>query len=230
MKKIFTSILHLFFPNNCVACQNELFDGEKFICLTCQVALPETNLHKIKNNLVEQFFIHHKNVQKATALYFFSKEGKVQYLLHEIKYNDNKELAFFLGEKMAKILKEQNWLEDVDVIIPVPLHQKKLNKRGYNQSLEIAKGFADFSNIDLNTDALKRIKNTETQTQKSKMERIENIKNAFSFDRNLISTKKHILLIDDVITTASTLNACVEEISKTSEIKISVLCLAAAIN
>ncbi|MBP6456368.1 MAG: ComF family protein [Chitinophagaceae bacterium] len=230
MKKIFTSILHLFFPNNCVACQNELFAGEKFICLTCQVALPETNLHKIKNNLVEQFFMHQKNVQKATAFYFFSKEGKVQHLLHEIKYNDNKELAFFLGEKMAKRLNEHNWLEGVDVVIPVPLHQKKLNKRGYNQSLEIAKGFAEVSKIELNTDALKRIKNTETQTQKSKMERIENIKNAFVFGQDLISTKKHILLIDDVITTASTLNACVEEISKTSEIKISVLCLAAAIN
>ncbi len=230
MKKLLKSILHLFFPNNCVACQNELFEGEKFICLSCNFSLPETNLHKIKTNLIEQFFLHQSNVCKATAFYFFNKEGKVQHLLHEIKYNDNKKLAFYLGKKMAEKLAEQNWLDDVDVIIPVPLHQKKLNKRGYNQSLEIAKGIADYIKIEINTTSLKRIKNTETQTQKSKMERIENIKDAFEVDLDLINNKKHILLIDDVITTASTLNACVETIGKTSKIKISVLCLAAAIN
>jgi len=224
---VFKNLIHLGFPNNCVGCSNALLQNEKFICSSCFFFIPKGELKIDKNSETSQLLVDSANFFGASHLFNFDKNGKTQHLLHELKYNSNTKLGVYLGELMGSDF--QHFLKDIDYIVPVPLHPKKLYQRGYNQSEILANGISNIISKPVNKDNLTRIKNTETQTKKSKKARIENVRSAFSIMDTKIFENKNILLIDDVMTTGSTLVECMKEMEKSRGVKIKVLALARAI-
>lgn len=218
-------LVGLFFPNLCLLCKQDLVSEEKHICTSCLVDLPQTNFHHHKENTLSQKLKGRFDFEYATALYYFNTASKIQEILHEIKYNDNQHLAYYLGELMAAKLKDH--FNTIDIVIPIPLHAKRKKERGYNQSEEMAKGFGRTLGIPIDTTTVRRIKNTETQTHKTRGERIENMQNAFHWSSPLLG--KNILLIDDVITTGSTIESLLLARPQSDGGSISILSLAAAI-
>lgn len=218
----------LIYPRNCVACGNSLYRHEEQICNFCYVHLPKSNFHKSIKNPVDALFYGRTNLRLASSFYLFQKKGSVQKILHAIKYKKNKELAVLVGKWYAEDLEEDPIISKADFIIPVPLHAKKLKIRGYNQSEEFGKGLAQGLNITLDTTSLKRKEFTETQTKKSKYERWENVEDVFELSSADNLKHKQVVLVDDVITTGATIEACCQLLQQIEGIQISVLSIAFA--
>ncbi len=216
------AVMDIFFPNVCTVCCNSLTKSESVICLECQFHLPNTGFHLIAENQVAKAFWGKANVFSATAMYFFDKGEKVQKLLHGLKYKGQKETGIKLGKLFGAELLNTDFIKTVDCIIPVPLHAKKIRLRGYNQSEVIAQGMSQILNIPVVSDLLKRQIATATQTRKSRFERWENVDNVFVLNEAESFTGKHVLLLDDVITTGSTIAACAEAFSDVKNCKVSV--------
>ncbi len=178
------------------------------ICNVCKSELPYTNFHKYKTNPVDMTFWGRVEITKAISYLFYTKGEIVKSILHSIKYRGNKSLATEMGKLFGLYLKEENLFEEIDYIIPVPLHSKKLQQRGYNQSELIAKGIATTFEKPVITDALFKTTNTSTQTKKTRYERWINSENMYSVCNELLLENKNILIIDDVLTTGATLEAC----------------------
>jgi ComF family protein len=198
------------------------------LCNHCYVTLPRSDFHKEENNELERVFAGRVPVIKAGSYYVFEKSGKVQRLLHSIKYKKNKQLAEQVGTWYAQSLKDCKKIAEADMIIPVPLHPKKQKQRGFNQSEEFAKGLGKEFNITVNSTNLLRNKYTETQTHKTKFARWENVEGKFELKNSEMFEGKSIILVDDVITTGATIDACYEAMKHIPGIKISVLSLAYA--
>ena len=232
MKTGLTGILHdftaLFYPNLCVGCEKNLYRDEKHLCLNCLTQLPRTNYHQIKENVIEKRFYGRAEIQYASTFLYFEKEIITQKLLHEIKYRGKKELGEQLGALFGSQLANSHFNE-VDIIIPVPLHPNKLRIRGYNQSEWIAKGIAKTMQKPLVNNVLKRIIENPTQTSKGVYERWENTTGIFESENTDLLENKHLLLVDDVLTTGSTLEACIVPLKEIQGVKISIVALAAAI-
>ncbi|RHJ86521.1 ComF family protein [Parabacteroides sp. AM08-6] len=226
MMTILNDLLSLFFPRLCMLCKLPLTKGEEHICLHCLCHLPYTRFSDNENNPVSFLFRGKVAINKASALLYYEKGGHVQRLIHSLKYYDNKELAFYMGRMAALYLQKNGLFESVDVLIPVPLHPDKQRKRGYNQSEWIAKGIHSVLNIPVDTLSVRRLKKTETQTNKMIYERWKNVQDIFSLVQDKEIQGKHVLLIDDVITTGSTLGSCAEKLLTISRIKVSILSLA----
>ncbi len=226
IKYIFSDLISLLYPELCQACGNSLFKNEKLICLSCLYKLPKTNYHFEKNNIIEKIFWGRFPLQKASSFLYFSKGSRVQNLMHEFKYRSKKEIGFYLGELFAKELSKENWFDEIDLIIPVPLYHKKQEIRGYNQSEVIANGFEKQSSIPVEIGVLKRTVASETQTKKSRFRRWENVSEIFQIDNPEKIIGKHILIIDDVITTGATLEACAQKLLSIEGVKISLASLA----
>jgi ComF family protein len=224
--RILNDLVNLFYPRLCLLCQNPLIENERHICLNCLYDLPETHYHTNKNNPARALFAGFPQVNEATAFLFFEENGKARQLIHSFKYHGNKPLAEFLGRIAAIKLKEDGFFASVDTLIPVPLHPGKEKKRGYNQSRLIANGISSVYGCGMDTTTVKRVANTDTQTRKSVYERHVNVEKIFQLTNAETLFGKHILLIDDVITTGSTTSACIETLSEIPEIKISVFSLA----
>ena len=222
-----TDLYRLFFPKICGGCDNPLTKGEDHLCLNCRLELPFTNFETIKDNPVERVLYGRVNLEFATSLLFFSKGEKVQNILHNIKYNEQKELGIYLGRIFGERLQNNPYLKDVTTLIPVPLHPQKQHLRGYNQSDLFAEGMNEILNIEMQTANLYRVTNTATQTNKSRMERWENVENVFRLKNPLNVQNKHILLIDDVLTTGATLEACAQTLLK-NNCKVSIATIAYA--
>jgi ComF family protein len=220
---LINDFMSLIYPRHCEACGNNLFKHETFLCNHCKLNLNKSNYHLNLDNELNQTFAGRVPLTLALCYYLFEKSGKIQRLLHAIKYQNQKELAQFIGELYATELLEKNLLKQVDVILPIPLHINKLKLRGYNQSEWFAKGISKASNIDLNTSSLVKSKETTTQTKKRKYQRWENVDNVFSLDQ-----QKHVLLVDDVITTGATIEAAWQALKQIDGIKISVMSIAFA--
>lgn len=225
---LWRDLLSLIFPRNCVACNAALYKHEHHLCTSCSIGLPRSNFHTETNNELERVFAGRVPVLKACSYYVFEKSGKVQKVLHSIKYKSNTELAVQLGSWYAESLKDCKEITSSDVIIPVPLHKKKLRQRGFNQSEEFAKGLSKTFNIPLCSDNLIRNQFTNTQTRKKKFERWENVEGKFELKDWEMLRNKTILLVDDVITTGATIDACYQALAKAEGIKINVLSLAYA--
>lgn len=217
----FESITNLFYPRVCVACGRSLFQWEYLVCTRCRALLPKTGYEMNAENPLARLFYGKVRLDAVTACFFFSKEGKVQRLIHELKYKGNKEAGFFLGVELGKTLKEAPLFQGLDYLIPVPLHPRKEKKRGYNQSLMIAQGISEVTNIPIRKDVLVRLVNTATQTHKSKEERWNNVKDIFAVKHSELLEGKYVLLVDDVLTTGSTLEACALRLSDVKGIRIS---------
>lgn len=218
----------LVYPRNCIACGNSLFKHEEQVCNYCYVHLPKSNFHVHKDNPVAKLFYGRVPLQLAGSFYIFQKTGSIQKILHAIKYKGNRELAALMGRWYAEDLSVAEELNSADLIIPVPLHTKKQKQRGYNQSEEFAKGLSEKLNKPLNTTCLRRKEFTSTQTQKSKFERWQNVEDVFEVKDVQLLINKHVILVDDVITTGATLEACCHQLQDVEGIKISVLSIAYA--
>ncbi|MFO8236036.1 MAG: ComF family protein [Bacteroidales bacterium] len=216
--------INLIFPETCIACGGELPPKEKYLCPHCLLDLPKTNYHKEPENPVEQIFWGRIPIQYATSYFFYTKGSRYQRLIHEMKYNGKKNIGYELGGKMGNELKSSPFSE-VDYIVPVPLHKKKLRKRGFNQSEWIGKGMAEKLNKPLSTDILYRAEYTDSQTKKSKYERWLNVEKVFKLKDKFTFRNKHILLVDDILTTGATLEACANTILETKNTSISIATL-----
>ena len=232
MKTGLFGVLHdfiaLFYPNLCVGCERNLYRDEKHLCLNCLTQLPRTNYHQVKENVIEKRFYGRVEIEYASTFLYFEKEIITQKLLHEIKYRGRKELGERLGALFGSQLADSRFNE-ADMIIPVPLHPNKLRVRGYNQSEWIAKGIAKKMQKPLENNVLKRIIENPTQTSKGVYERWENTAGIFESENTEFIENKHLLLVDDVLTTGSTLEACIIPLKRILGVKISIAALAAAI-
>ena len=221
-------ILHLIYPELCAACGQALMEDEQYICLQCRFSLPKTHFHKEEGNPVEKVFWGRVPIYSAASYLYFTKQSRVQELLHNIKYRGIKEAAALIGNWYGDELKKYPHYQ-ADAIIPVPLHKAKLKKRGYNQAEWFAKGLAQASGIMLDTDSLQRIRHSDTQTKKGRFKRWENVAEIFRYEEKKECAYNHILLVDDVITTGATLEACAQSILTVNcNTKISIITLAFA--
>ena len=228
IKTYFVDFFNLFYPDLCIVCSENLLKNEQHICTTCLNAIPKTNYHLLFNNPIEKRFWGKVPVFRATAFFFFQKGSSFQKLLHALKYKGNKEIGERIGKFAAIDLLESPEFNSIDVIIPVPLHPKKFKIRGYNQSEWIGNGLSAILEKPQITDVLKRVRENTTQTKKSVFERYENTEGIFECANIEKLKDKHVLLIDDVLTTGSTIEACVQALLKIEGIKVSVFTLAVA--
>lgn len=226
MMKFLISFFELFFPNNCDLCGNSLFSHENYICNKCTKKLPRTYFNMVNSNPAEQSLWGRIDLENVYCFLFYIKEGTTQQLLHSLKYKGEKELGKELANIFASELKETHSLKDIDILIPVPLHPKKQFKRGYNQSEWIAKGIKESTNLPIDNTTLIKSHHTETQTRKNRFSRYLSSKEMFSINDESKLKGKHVLLIDDVLTTGATIEACYNALSKTNDIIVSVLTLA----
>jgi ComF family protein len=224
----FVSLFDLIFPELCVVCGGNLLRNEQHICLICLHNIPKTNFHVVKDNPIEKRFWGKVPIFRATAFFYFQKGSSFQKLLHSLKYKGNKEVGEILGRYAAVDLLDSPDFASVDIIIPVPLHPKKYKLRGYNQSEWIANGLSAIMEKPIDTRSLVRKYENTTQTKKSVYERYENTDGIFQvIDENDLKCK-HVLLVDDVLTTGSTLEACIKALSDLEGIQISIFTLAVA--
>ena len=223
-------IVNLFYPRVCAACGESLLKDEETVCLKCRYLLPMTGYELNADNPLAQTFYGRVRFHAVTACFFFAKQGKVQHLIHQLKYKGNKEAGIFLGQKLGESIKDAPLFQGIDYLIPVPLHPKREKKRGYNQSLMIARGISEVTGIPIGDKFLVRTVNTATQTKKSKEERYQNVKDIFQVCHAEELQGKHILLIDDVLTTGATLESCAHKFENIPGIKISAATAACAGN
>ncbi|HPR32922.1 MAG TPA: ComF family protein [Prolixibacteraceae bacterium] len=216
----------LIYPNVCYCCGAPLVQHEKVLCLKCMVGMPRTHFHLVPGNPVEQLFWGRVPLERATAWFLFQKGSRYQNLLHELKYKGQREIGTELGCYFAADLSRVNYFDETDLLVPVPLHPRKERKRGYNQSLLIASGMASVLGKVLVPDALVRIRYSDTQTRKGRFERWQNVSGLFAVRDPSVFEAKHVLLVDDVITTGSTLEACANKIRECPGAKVSVAALA----
>jgi len=222
----FQPLTNLFFPKLCKGCGNDLFGNEEALCLPCIDKLPGTNFHFHSNNPVEKIFWGRLPLVSASSYLYFTKDSLLQHLLHAFKYKGNKEIGFYFGRCMGKSFVQSNRFNHIDALIPLPLHPKKEKKRGYNQATVLCDGIAEIMHIPVLKNAIIRPTVTETQTHKNRIRRWQNIEGkCLLADRNAISNK-HVLLIDDVVTTGATLEACGQELLEADGLRLSIATLA----
>ncbi|MCG3167404.1 MAG: hypothetical protein POELPBGB_03195 [Bacteroidia bacterium] len=219
--------IDLVYPKICMACDSPLMKQEEYLCMFCIYSLPKTNFHTESDNPVRQLFSGKVEVEAAASYFHFEKGGSVQQLIHRYKYKGFKEIGVEVGKHYGRELKDIAPYNKADLIAAVPLHKSKLKKRGYNQSEFFASGLSQTMNIPTDFSSLYRAKATETQTRKSRYERFENVESIFRLEENHSLRGKHILLVDDVVTTGSTLEACCETLTAAGN-KVSVVTMAYA--
>ena len=222
-----SDFLQFFFPELCVACGQILNKQEKVLCLSCLFHLPRTEFHKDPENPVSQIFWGRIRIEHASSFFYFNKGSTYQPLIHKLKYNGRKDIGIEMGKIFGFEIRNSVFTK-ADLIIPVPLHPKKLKTRGYNQSEMIARGMAVSLQLPVNTDVLYRSESTETQTHKSRFDRFQNVEGKFVVRKDHEIQGKHVILADDVVTTGSTLEACAAAILGISGTKVSILTLAVA--
>ncbi|MFM9825135.1 ComF family protein [Flavobacterium sp.] len=222
------TIINLFFPPVCSGCHSLLISNENIICTLCRHNLPLTNHHLNPENEAFKKFYGRIPVEYTSALLYFHKKGIVQELIHNLKYKGQEEIGTVLGEWYAEELRNLVIIKSVDQIIPVPLHKKKLRERGYNQVTLFGQALSDGLNINYNPNLLIRNRYSKTQSKKTFLNRSDGIETIFDVIFTEKDHNKHFLLVDDVITTGSTLEACSRALLKIPGAKISVVCMAIA--
>ena len=223
MKKVLHDFIDLVFPNCCPGCDQPLVSGEQHLCTSCEVDLP---LYPANEDILP-YFAGRLELDEARAFLKFYHGGIAQNLLHYIKYKGEQDLGEYLGKMFIQHLSKESAFNKVEVVVPVPLHKSKLQARGYNQSKVLAKGMAYVLGITVESLSVVRIKKSETQTRKDRAARWQNVSGIFAVSNDNLRGK-HVLLVDDVITTGATLEACGETILAAGASSLSVAALAAA--
>jgi len=218
--------INLFYPNICHICDTELYKNQNIMCTNCVNDLPITNFHFDNENPVKKVFYGRVPIENATSLLIFRKKGSVQKLIHGLKYRGHQEIGVYLGKWLGAELAETASFANIDMVIPVPLHKKKLRARGFNQVEEFGKHIAAALNIPYADDILQKRSFSSTQTLKTRLARWGNIEESFILVNSEKIQNKHILLVDDLITTGATLEACADVILQTKNTKISIATMA----
>ncbi len=225
MKTILNELSHLFFPNCCPVCDNKLLPSEEGVCLQCLHKLPKTNNFNEPDNPAETLLAGRFPFERVATFCVYTKQGVLQPLIHQLKYNNKKEIGILLGKLFGKDLQGSDFIRTVDFIVPVPLHPKKQKERGYNQAEIIADGLSKTTRIPVSNGNLIRAIFNPTQTKRTKTQRWENVKDIFDVLNPKLYSGKHLLLVDDVITTGSTLEACAHALHKNNDVKLSIATL-----
>jgi ComF family protein len=223
---VFNDLLSLFFPQLCAGCNSPLVKGEDILCLNCLGDLPKSNYKDGKENPLALNFLGRANISYAASYYFFDKGGKVQHILHQLKYKGRKEIGYKMGLMFGNELIQNSQFGEIDAIVPVPLHPRKQRSRGYNQSIEICRGLSEAMNRPLITGNLIRKVYTSSQTMKGRYERWENVSGIFKVKDSRALSGKHLLLVDDIITTGATIEACCQPLLAIQDVKVSIAALA----
>ena len=225
---LITDVLDLILPSRCAGCDEPLLRVENAICTGCRMELPYTRFHDLKGNQVERLFWGRVDLHAASSMLFFERSSKVQRMMHRLKYKADHSIGLELGRLMAKEIKGSERLKDVEAIVPVPLHRSRQRSRGFNQSFVISTGMGEVLEIPALEHGLERVERTTSQTRKGRLQRWQNVKAAFKVNDSKALTKKHVLLIDDVVTTGATLEGCAHMLLELPETKVSVFTVACA--
>ncbi len=228
LKTIFADTLHLFYPHVCTGCGSDLVQTDHLLCLRCISNLPHTNYAQHAGNPIEKIFWGRVPLVAAHSEFYFSKESLIQHIIHQLKYKGNQDIGIYLGEILGRTLLNSNRFLGIDYLIPLPLYADKERKRGYNQAAVICTGMSGVMNVPVLTGNVTRQRYTETQTKKHRTERWENVADSFIVNDKEGLSRKNVLLIDDVITTGATLEACGQSILQSADVKLSVAALAMA--
>lgn len=228
LPEIKDSFLHLLFPHICDGCGSDILGKESSLCLRCIEAMPETSFELYPDNPVEKKFWGRLPIRQATAQYYFTRESLMQHLMHQFKYKRNKELGNQLGQMMGESIKKSGRFV-VDALVPLPLFSSKEKRRGYNQATILCGGMAESLLVPVLKDVVIRSQHTDTQTKKGRVERWQNMEGKFVLAKPEIISNKNILLVDDVVTTGATLEACGEELLKAENVKLSIAALCYAV-
>lgn len=222
------TLRHLFFPESCKACDDELRAGEQLVCTNCRLQLPLTDFHTYNDPTIKKVFYGRLNLENATALLYFEKKGPVQELLHNLKYRNVEEISGFLGNWLGSEIATIPAFAKADHVIPVPIHPKKKKTRGYNQVAGFGKALAQHLHATYRDDILLKSKNTKTQVFKGRFMRSDETLDAFYLSDESSLAGKHILLCDDILTTGATLEACALQLLKIPNITLSIAVMAMA--
>lgn len=223
---MFKNLLNLFFPKACAGCNSFLLENELVICTICRHEIPLTNHHLIENNEFVSRFYGRIPLEFGAALFYFHKKGILQEMIHKLKYKGHEEIGETIGFWYAEELKTIAALQEIDIVIPVPLHKKRFKQRGYNQTSKFGNAIAKELNIEFDERILERKIYSETQVRKNLMQRSEVTENMFTITDSDKLENKHFLLVDDVMTTGATLEYCAKELLKIPGSKISIVCMA----
>lgn len=222
------SAFRLLFPKRCAVCDATLQDGEETLCFRCNMGMPRTFFHLEKDNEVEKMFWGKIPLGHATSYMFYQKGSDFRRILHLLKYEGRKDLGYTMGRLMAADVGRSGFFEGIDVIVPIPLHSARQRERGYNQSECLAKGISEVTGIPVDASSVKRRVHTQSQTKKSAYERWENVEGIFYAVDKARFAGKHVLLVDDVLTTGATITACADALADVDGVRLSVLTLAVA--
>ena len=222
----FDSLLHLFLPHQCAGCGSDIMSRQQVLCLSCMQRLPLTHFHRHANNPVEKIFWGRLPLMGAASLLYFSKDSILQKIVHQFKYNGHKELGLFIGRKMGEALAQAGRFERVDALVPLPLYATRERKRGYNQAGILCQGMAEVLGLPVLPNSICRRSMSDTQTRKNRIERWQNMQGRFELLRAHELRGKHIVLVDDVITTGATLEACGQELLRAGDVRLSIMTMA----
>ncbi|SDS27446.1 phosphoribosyltransferase family protein [Gramella sp. MAR_2010_147] len=223
---MFHDLINLLYPSVCHICEAELLKNEELICTSCIHDLPITSYHLDNENPVKKVFYGRVKIEKATALLHFRKKAGVQQLIHDLKYRGHREIGTYLGKWLGAELADSNWMNLIDVVIPVPLHKTRLRQRGYNQVEDFGKELAKSLNTDYLDTVLLKISATQTQTLKTRLSRWGKLEETLKIQNSENLAGKHILLVDDLVTTGATLEACAHKLYEIPGMKISIATMA----
>ena len=225
---IFRALGQVVFPHHCLGCGMDLKNRKTLVCFSCINELPLTHFTNIDNNPTEKIFSGRIELVAATSIFYFTKGLLIQDLIHELKYKNNAAAGIYLGKMLGNEIKNSPRFANIDAIVSMPMHKKKESKRGYNQAELIANGVSEELHLPVVKNMLQKIKQTDTQTKKHRWERWKNTEEVFWLQNPQAFENKHVLLIDDVVTTGASIEACAIEMFKTKGIKLSVATIAIA--
>lgn len=226
ISSIFSAFSHLLYPSLCFGCGDNEIGEHEFICIHCLSSLPYTQFEKIRNNPIEKLFWGRTNIKFASSTFYYVEQTPLQQLIHQVKYKEQQKLGIYLGTAMGNLLNPVFSEHEVDLLIPMPLHPKKLKKRGYNQASLLCDGISKTTGRKYDEEVLVRTENTGTQTKKSRIERWENVHAVFSVNDSNKIRDKHIMLIDDVITTGASTEACAQTLLNAGSKSVAICSLA----
>jgi ComF family protein len=223
---LLNNLTHLFFPHTCAGCGTDVLAVNSLLCIQCVSQLPVTNFHLHKENQVEKIFRGRLPVLYATSFCYFGKDSVVQRLLHQLKYKGNKEVGYFAGRMMGTALRQSPLYDSVDALVPMPLFASRERRRGFNQAAILCDGISITTGIPVFKNIITRVSNTETQTHKNRVDRWLNMEGRFELINPPAIKNKHVLLVDDVLTTGATLEGCGHELLKSENTRLSICTMA----
>ena len=222
LKSYYLGLWELFFPIHCLGCENPISQNHSPLCVYCRHQLPLTRFYLQSNHPMDRVFYGRIPVESSIALCYFKKGGIVQQLIHNLKYRGQQQVGHFFGQWLGDEMIKSKKFDTIEGVIPVPLHPKRLRKRGYNQVSRFGKAIANQFNVPFYEAILVRQKNTQTLVQKNRQERWKALLNAFTVEQKKSIENKHLLLVDDVLTSGATLEACAEKLLEVKGVRISI--------